>query len=297
MRTAVFLITAGVWSTTLLAQPSPPSVYAPPELPTEAEGTNQGAVNLDFSVSYFTDYIHRGVELFEAPGAEDQLNLQFDGKIAFDLGKLPHPFVQVFVNVAENDPVSNFQEIRPTVGFDWTIKPLVISAGYTTYLYPDRDDFETSEVFLRLGLDQTITVGGQSIPTPYVMGAYDFDLYDGVYLEAGLEYGLKFEDIGLALNFIGNVAYVSNWDAYPMGNDGPFAGIFTTPQTTDATISGLQHWQVGVIGEYSLNQLLNISPRYGEWLLRGYLFYTSDFDADINATDQIWGGAGITFRY
>ncbi|GIW75540.1 MAG: hypothetical protein KatS3mg104_0603 [Phycisphaerae bacterium] len=44
------------------------------------------------------------------------------------------------------------------------IKPLVISAGYTTYLYPDRDDFETSEVFLRLGLDQNITVGGQHIP-------------------------------------------------------------------------------------------------------------------------------------
>ncbi|GIW75539.1 MAG: hypothetical protein KatS3mg104_0602 [Phycisphaerae bacterium] len=56
------------------------------------------------------------MELFEAPGSEDQLNLQFDGKISFDLGKLPHPFVQVFVNVAENDPVSNFQEIRPTVG-------------------------------------------------------------------------------------------------------------------------------------------------------------------------------------
>jgi hypothetical protein len=297
MRTIVFLITAGVWSTTVSAQPAPPSVYAPPELPTEAEGTNQGAVGLDFSVSYFTDYIHRGVELFEAPGSEDQLNLQFDGKISFDLGKLPHPFVQVFVNVAENDPVSNFQEIRPTVGFDWMIKPLVISAGYTTYLYPDRDDFETSEVFLRLGLDQNITVGGQYIPTPYVMGAYDFDLYDGVYLEAGLEYVLRFEDIGLALNFVGNVAYVSNWDAYPVGNNGPFAGIFTTPQTTEPTLSGLQHWQVGVIGEYSLNNLLNISPRYGEWLLRGYLFYTSDFDADINATDQIWGGAGITFRY
>jgi hypothetical protein len=297
MRTAAFLIASSVLTSLALAQLAPPSVYAPPEIPTEADGTNLGAVHMEFSVSYFTDYIYRGVEVFETPGAEDQLNLQFDGRVSFDLGKLPHPYVNVFVNVADDDPVSDFQEIRPTVGFDWTVKPIVISAGYTAYIYPDRDDQATSEAFLKLSLDENVLFGGQSVPLPYVMGAYDFDLYDGIYLEAGLEYKLEFEELGLALNFIGSVAYVSNWDAFPEGDAGPFAGFFTSPLTTEDTVSGLQHWQVGVVGDYSLNTLFNIPDRYGEWLLRGYLYYTSDFDSEINATDQIWGGAGITFRY
>ncbi len=297
MRTAAFLIASSLVTSLALAQAAPPSVYAPPEIPTEADGTNLGAVHMDFSVSYFTDYIYRGVEVFETPGAEDQLNLQFDGKVSFDLGKLPHPFVNVFVNVADDDPVSDFQEIRPTVGFDWTVKPIVISAGYTAYIYPDRDDYATSEAFLKIALDENVMFGGKSVPTPYVMGAYDFDLYDGVYLEAGVEYKLKFQEIGLTLNFLGNIAYVSNWDAFPVGDAGPFAGFFTSPTTTDTTVSGLQHWQVGVVGEYSLNTLFNISDRYGEWLVRGCLYYTSDLDSDINATDQVWGGAGITFRY
>jgi hypothetical protein len=297
MRTAALLIASSVATSLAFAQPAPPSVYAPPEIPTEADGTNLGAVNLDFSVSYFTDYVYRGVEVFEAPGAEDQLNLQFDGKVSFDLGKLPHPYVSVFVNVAEEDPVSDFQEIRPTVGFDWTVKPLVVSAGYTGYIYPDRDDFSTSEAFLKLSLDKNVLFGGESVPTPYVMGAYDFDVYDGVYIEAGIEYMVKFEEIGLSLNFMGSVAYVNNWNAFPEGDLGAFPGFFTTAETTDETISGMQHWQVGVVGEYSLNTLFDIPDRYGEWLLRGELYYTSDFDSDINATDQIWGGGGITFRY
>src|SRR3954449_8190795 len=97
----------------MMLQNEPDSVYAPPSPPREEEGFNQGGVHLDLTVNYLTDYVYRGIERLEVPGHEDKPNLQFDGKMSFDLGKLPHPFVGTFVNVADSDPVSRFQEIRP----------------------------------------------------------------------------------------------------------------------------------------------------------------------------------------
>ncbi len=294
---AIILATSVLSSHLAYAQQTPPSVYAPPELPTEADGTNMGAVSLEVSMRYMTDYVYRGVEVYESPKSEDQLILQLDGKLAFDLGKLPHPYVGVFVNAAEDDPVSDFQEIRPTLGFDWTIKPIVISAGYSAYIYPDRNDFDTNEVFIKLALDKNVLFGGKTVPAPYVLAAYDFDLYDGLYIEGGIEYAMPFDEIGLKLNFIGSIAYISGWESFPEGDNGPFPGFFTNALTTDETIDGLQHWQVGVVGEYSLNHLFNVSERYGEWSLTGYLYYTDTIDDNISATSQLWGGAGLTFRY
>jgi hypothetical protein len=285
-------------ATVAFAQPAPESVYAPPELPRDDDGINQGGVHFDFTVSYVTDYMYRGVELFEVPEAEDTLNLQIDTKLSFDLGKLPHPFVGLFVNVAKDDPISDFQEIRPTVGFDWTIKPIIISGGHTNYLYPDRQEQETGEVFLRVGLDEKVLFHGVTLPSPYVMAVYDYDLYDGLYLEAGMNYRLPFDDLGLSFTFHGDIAYVSGYSAQINAEGGgTIPGFFTTPSTTDEDITGLQHWQVGVIAEYSLNKAFGVSTRYGEWSLRGFAFYTDSFDDEIAADNQLWGGAGITFQY
>ena len=133
----------------LTLQQRPESIYAPPAPPREDEGINEGAVHLDLTVRYMTDYIFRGVDRSEVGGREDAPNLQFDGKLDFDLGKFPHPFIALFVNVYDSDPISNFQEVRPVIGFDWPIKPLTISGGNTTYLFPDRDEINTNEVFFQ----------------------------------------------------------------------------------------------------------------------------------------------------
>lgn len=299
MRTGVAFSLSCLLASVAFAQQSPPSVYAPPEIPTEESGTNLGAVHFDLSVSYATDYVYRGVEVFEVPSSEDTLNLQLATKLQFDLGKLPHPYVEVFVNVAENDPVSDFQVIRPTVGFDWRIKPIVISAGHTSYIYLDRDDYDTSEAFLKIGLDENVLFGGKPLPAPYVLAAYDYDLYDGVYLEAGVKYRVPFDDWGLSLTFHGDVGFVNGYNSTVPGPGGTtLPGFFSNQFTpTDESITGLQHWQVGVIGEYSLNKLFNVSNRYGEWSLTGYLFYTDTLDDEIAAENQVWGGAGIQFRY
>lgn len=286
LRTLGTLAAALLLPNTVLAQPAPESVYAPPEPPPERSGTNEGAVKFDLDVRYMTDYVYRGVEFLEVPAAEDRLNLQFEGKIRFDLGKLPHPFVSVFTNVADSDPISDFQEIRPTVGFDWPIRPLTISAGYTSYIFPDRGSLDTNEVFARLELDDSlIWQTRRPVLSPYVMAAYDWDLYDGIYAEAGLQHTWDVEDYGLTLTLRGHVAYVNGISAFavdPVADDSP---------------SGFQHYQLSATGVYSLNELLNISRRYGQWSLVGYLNYTDGMDEDLRATTQLWGGVGLRFSY
>jgi hypothetical protein len=295
LRTAILALAIASVS---LAQAPNESVYAPPELPRADQGVNEGAVHFQLGLSYFTDYVYRGVEVFEPPSHEDSLNLQIDTKLTFDLGKLPHPYVAVFANIADSDEVSNFQEIRPTIGMDWTIKPLVFSAGYTSYLYPERDQRQTNEVFVGLALDDKTLYHGDPIPVPYLMAAYDFDTYDGLYIETGIRYRYAFEEIGLTLTASASLAYVAGYQAYIDGdNGGTEAGFFTSGDKPRENINGFQHYQVGLTAEYSLNKLFKFSTRYGDFALRGSIYYTDGIDDGPAATTQIWGGGGIVFSY
>ncbi len=298
MRSGFLASTLLTFAALASAQSNPPSVYAPPELPSEADGTNQGAVNLDVNINYMTEYVYRGIKLFEDESTSDRVALQLGSKLEFNLGKLPHPFIELFANINENDPISNFQEIRPTVGFDWTIKPLVFTGGHTSYIYPDRDQFETSEVFLKVAMDDNVLISGWRIPMPYALAAYDYDLYDGVYLEAGLKYKLNFEDYGLSIAFTGSASYINGYESQIKDQNGGFInGIYSNALTDDETINGFQRWQVGAEATYSLNKLFEVSNRYGEWNLKGYLWYTEDLDDQIAADTLVWGGAGIEFKY
>ncbi len=286
---ALLLICAAAWGDQpqrpayLSIESEIPSVYAPPSPITEADGTNLGGVKLDLEVRYMTDYIFRGVEILEVPASEDAANLQIAGQLSFDLGKLPHPFVGAFVNIADQDPLSQFQEIRPFVGADWLIRPFTITGGFTSYIYPDRSELDTSEVYLKLRLDDAwVWSAEKPLLSPYVLAAYDYDTYDGWYLEAGVEHDFEFDDLGIDLKLYGQVAYVYSLEQY---------------QLTVDEDQGFQHWQVGAIARYSLNKLLNTSERYGRWDLTGYLNYTGSWDNDFRSEDQFWGGVGIGLHY
>ena len=264
-------------------QQRPDSIYAPAAPPREDEGVNEGAVHLDLTVRYVTDYVYRGIDRSETSGREDAPNLQFDGKLNFDLGKLPHPYVGLFVNVYDSDDVSRFQEIRPVVGFDWPIKPLTISGGNITYIFPERDEINTSEVFAKIALDDAFLWSTERpIFQPYAFAAYDYDLYNGWYFEVGMRHDFVFEDSGFILSLVGDVAYVYDH------------GQYLRRGTHD---SGFQHYDIGLIGHYSLNTLFNFPRRYGEFALEGYLYYTDGIDNDLFADTQIWGGVGINFKY
>ncbi len=275
------------------AQPTPDSVY-PGELPPASpDDRNQpGGVMADFRVNYVTDYIFRGIKPFADPQSDDNkdgLALQFDGKVSIDLGKLPHPYISVFVNVGDNDPVSSFQEVRPTVGFDWPLKPIILSAGHTSYIYPNRSGLDTGEIFVRIELDDSDIFGRERpLLRPYVFAAYDYDLYDGLYLQAGLQPKIDVENTGLSFTLDAHAAYVAQHSFFSQGLLEGEAGFEDT---------GFQHWQVGLIGQYDLNQALNIPERFGQWSVLGYLYYTSTFDDALRGEDLLWGGGGFKLAF
>lgn len=261
------------------------SVYAPPEPPKPEEGWNQGGVHLSLSVDYANDYFYRGLaHNVIGRGREDGRNLQFEGTLKFDLGRLPHPFIGVFSNVYNRDPVSKFEEVRPYGGFEWNIRPVTVTAGHNSYIFPERDRFNTNEVFLQLTLDDAALFHAHKpILSPYVYGAYDYDRFHGTYLEAGLKHDFYFEDWGLTVTPKGDVGYALS--------DKEFA---RSPGGKD---NGFQHFDAGIEVTYSLDTLFNLPRRYGDFKLRGFLFYTGGIDNKLRADDQLWGGAGIVFEY
>jgi hypothetical protein len=273
----------------LAMEPADQSVYALPAPPGPNEGVNGGGINLDVKVTYFTDYIYRGVDRtafisdVTRERSHDRANFQFEGKLAFNLGKLPHPFIGVFTNVLDSDPVSNFQEVRPSFGFDWAIRPLVISAGNNTYIFPNRSPLGTGEGWGKIMLDDSVLFRtDRPVFSPYIYGAYDYDIYKGWYFEAGVSHEFVIEGTGMTLTVQADVAYVVGQDSFagPTGKD-----------------TGFQHYEVGAVGRYSLNTLLNIPQRFGQWSLNGYLFYTDGLDKDLRGDTQLYGGAGLELQY
>jgi hypothetical protein len=273
----------------LFAADEPESVYAPPAPPRPEEGTNLGGVHLDLSVLYSSDYVYRGLlhgALGEdVVGSRGQLNVQFNGKLSFDFGKLPHPWVSMFVNLDNSDSVSRFEEIQPSFGFDWELKPLMLSVGNNTYIYPEREKtFNTSEVFVRVELDDSRlwhTAG--PVLSPYIYGAYDYDLYHGWYFELGMHHDFPISETGLTISPNADVAYV-----------------LTNPEfqeRLDSTDSGFQHFDVGTNFTYSLNHLLNLSNRFGQFSLEAYVNYTNGISNKLRGDSVLWGGGGIAFHY
>jgi hypothetical protein len=269
--------------------PENPSVYDLPSPLTKEEGINAGGANAEIKITYLSDYLFRGVnrqdfiDAVTSTRSGAQANFQFDGKLQFDLGKFPHPFIGIFANVLDSDPISTFQEVRPVYGAELRIRPLIMAAGNNIYSFPNRNELSTGEVWGKITLDDAaIFKRDEPILSPYIYGAYDYDLYNGWYIEAGVTHDFIIEKTGITITAQAAVAYV-------LGNSA-FAG----PTGRD---TGFQHYELGLIGRYSLNQLLNIPARYGQWTFNGYLYYTDGLSDDLRADSQIWGGAGIQWNY
>jgi hypothetical protein len=279
----------GTVDTFSLLPPDTERVYDPPQPPREDEGINNGGVNTEVDVRYLTDDVYRGVSHDIAAGGNPHAaNFQVQTTLSFNLGKLPHPFVGVFTDVDDSDPVSRFQEIRPYFGLTYTIRPLIFEVGYNAYIYPERERLNpspnTSEFYLKLTLDDSyFFLTPQPVLSPYIYGAYDYQRNKGWYIETGLRHDFNFEDYGFVLTPYGDVAYVSN-----------FAQQFVAVSAQD---SGFQHYDLGIVGTLSLNHVFNLPPRYGQFSVQGYCTYTSNFSNAVLANRVTWGGVGLVFRY
>ncbi|MEM1010898.1 MAG: hypothetical protein AAGI46_01615 [Planctomycetota bacterium] len=259
----------------------PETIYGPPPLQTPGTGFNDGAVGFAASAIYSTDYVFRGLEIVEAVTNEDAANLGITAELAFDLGRLPDPFVRVRTNTAGGDDVSNFQVIRPTVGFSWETDLFEFVVAHQSFTYPDRNELDSAEIFVELDVnDAALGDGEGKLFGPYVFAAYDYDSFEGTYVEFGARRNERIGESSLSLGYEGHVAYVDNLE-------GLFGG----------SGSGFQHYQFGLLAAYELNTLLNISRRYGKWTLGGQVYYTDGIDNDLAADTQIWGGGGISFAY
>jgi hypothetical protein len=261
----------------------PESVYPQIIPPESQEPVNAGAVNFDLTVSYLSRYVFRGVDQATLPGHTED-SLQFNGAAEFDLGKIPHPFIGLFVNVFNNDPVARFEEVRPVVGLRWLLKPLTLIGTYTSYIFPNRKALDTQEVSLELSLDDSrLWNTVNPVLSPYIYSAYDFGIYYGVYFEVGIKHDFVIEETGLTLTPSASMAYVLR-DPY-------------FRKAVGGSDTGAQHFEVGMTLTYSLNNLLNIPRRFGHWNVRGYLFDDGPIDSDLRANTRLFGGAGINFEY
>ena len=277
------------------------SIYLPPGPPRQEEGVNEGGVNFGLRVSYLTDYVYRGIDQSERlsaldetgaivpdadVGAEDAPNLQFDGSLKLNLGRLPHPVAGVFANVFNDDPISRFQEIRPYIGFDWDLRPLRIQAGQISYIFPEREGLNTNEIWASVTFDDSkLWRIERPLLAPYVYAAYDYDLYDGFYVEAGVRHQFELEDTGITVTAVADVAWVAD------------NAQFTDLSAEEPEDTGFQHYDVGLIGSLSLNRMMGIPRRYGQWTLEGSLYYTDGISKGLRADTQVWGGTAVVFRY
>jgi len=267
-----------------LLDEQPQNVYLPQETPTLEQLTNQGGVHFSLNTTYLSNYMFRGIDQ-STPPKRNEKALQFDGRLDFDLGKLPHPFIGVFANVFNNDPVSRFEVVRPYFGVDWTIRPVTVGAGFNGYIFPNREGKDTQEIWASIRIDDSrFFLTERPLLSPYVYAAYDYEKYDGFYIESGIRHDFVIGDSGVILTAVGDFAYVAH-DQY-FRPSGPLGKS-----------TGFQHYDVGMEATYDLQKLIGVPRRYGTWELKGYLFYTGSVDKQISADNRIWGGVGINFRY
>jgi hypothetical protein len=246
---------------------------------------NNGKVHFSFDFAYSNRYLYRGVDHDSVASHSNSLNLLFDGKLQFDLGKYPHPYVEVFTNIYDSDPVSRFQEVRPIIGANWDLKPFDIDLCEISYIYPERESFNYPEIDLKLTLDDNLIFNTEEpVFSPYVLGAFEYQKYEGWYIETGLKHDFMFEDFGLVLTPQVCVAWIS-------GLKQQFVFINTVAST------GWQHFEAGLSMCYSLNHLLDVSTKYGEFDVKGYGYYDDALTRNITASNAFWGGIGLGFRY
>lgn len=261
------------------------TVYGPPPVSPQQVPGNNGNVEFDLSALYATDYVYRGVDHDDVSPSGNSLNLLIDGRLTFDFGQYPHLFVGVFANVYDADPVSRFQEIRPSVGGTWDLRPFLVEIGHNAYIYPERENFDSSELYAKVTIDDSLLFNTNGpVFSPYAMAAYDFNSGKGWYVEMGLSHDFVIEDWGLTLTVKSCVAYISRLQQQ-------FIFINTMQDT------GWQHVEGGLYANYSLNTLMNIPRRYGEFDLNGFISYSGKLSKQITASNVLWGGGGVGFKY
>jgi hypothetical protein len=272
------------------------SVYAPAETTPDENLGNNGAVHFDLTVGYWSDYIFRGIDRSETGGHEDSPNYLIDGSMRFDLGRYPALILGLFSNIYPSDDISEVQEISPYFALELNARPITLRVGNTFYTYPNRNDFNTAEIWTKMTFDDSYFFHSEEpILHPYVLAAWDYDKYNGLYVELGVRHDFEVQDTPLVVSPIAQIAYVSGNKMYRQPIGPVIDPAFDFGRT--GTDSGFQHYDFGMEVTCALNSIGHIPARYGKVDLKGYLFYTGSMDVNLRADSELYGGVGIAFSY
>ncbi len=163
---------------------SPGSPAAPPEdLMLEAPGADAApaddapALGFEADLTWNSKYVWRGIEVTEDPVLQPSLTLSYGGLS-----------LNVWANLDTTD-VNDFRwqanEVDYTLDYTFEVDILSVSVGAIHYAFPEAHVFDTTEIYLGLGLD---------VPTAPSLTVYqDLDEHDGTYLL--LAFGHAFEDL------------------------------------------------------------------------------------------------------
>ncbi|MEM6560789.1 MAG: hypothetical protein AAF656_04240 [Planctomycetota bacterium] len=269
------MLTPALLPLLLLTADPPRTIYgAPREMPDVVE--SPWSIGGNVATGWSSDYVFRGFEILEPGGREDSGNYYLDAQLTLERDNRPVVYVELFANAAESDPLVEFQTYQPTIAATGRIDALQWTVGHTSFFYPERPQLRSNEVFVEFEYIQNTAVIDDDYWQPFVLAAYDYDRFDGLYAEAGLRLFVPMLEPAY-LNFEAAVAAVADHDQ--------FGG------------SGLQHYRVGVTAGYELNELLNVSRSRGRVSIEGTLVYTDGIDDDLASTTQLHGGVGVRLQF
>ena len=260
------------------------SVFAPRPTGAARQGESAAKLTLQFDATYLSDYVYRGVD-YTKVSSRQGVDVALGMQLSLDPGPgLPKPFVSLETNGFDADPESHWQFVRPTAGVQWTWKSVTLTGGLTSSIYPNRDDFNTSEVFTQAQLDDSKLWGTpQPLLNPSLLAAYDYDLNNGWYVQAGISHDFSLGQTGLTLTPVARIGYTAGWQQ---------EFVFQVPSGT-----GWQHYDLGIEARYALNSLMNLPKRYGQWSLKGSLFHTERLAESTVGSTITWAGLGIAAEY
>lgn len=214
------------------------------------------------SVAFVSDYMWRGLNLYDGTGIQPTAGLEYDT----GYGKLGGNVWSHLSGEGGSSSSSKFTEVDYTLSYAYSISPVTFKLGHIWYTFPaDSDDIEgTAEFF------GTIVVDDGALGSPFALNPTfsvyeDYDLVEGEYYELGFSHPFDVPSLGDGFNLTPYVSFGFAQNEEPVYADDGFV------QATFGVSSNLTLGSLAVVP--SLN-------------------YTAE--SDKNATNEFWFGMSIT---
>jgi hypothetical protein len=221
------------------------------------------AFNASASVSFNSDYMWRGFNLYDGSSIQPSISVDYDTGYGTVGGN-------VWSHLSAEGGTTNidkFTEIDYTLTYALALDPIAVKVGHLWYTYPkDSDNLEnTAEIFASVVIDDEAL--GSPFPLSPTLSAYhDYDLVDGQYYELGISHTFEPKGLGDGFNFT------------------PYAAFgFAEDQTPVYAANGFVQSTFGVSTSLSMGDVA-VTPS---------LNYTAE--ADENLKNEFW--FGMTFGY